>query len=389
MTQTIGNAIAERQNQPLSPYMVVTKERATELSQMLPTHIASESWLRITAGALKTGKVESNGRTELENAAANNPAAFVKALRTAASLGLQPGTEQFYFTTVRNWRNQNRTEILGIVGYQGYVELMYRAGAVESVVVEVVYTTDKFDYIRGVHQRPIHETDWTVEQRGDLMLAYAYANMKGGAVSKVVVLTKADIALIRSKSASWTYDQKNNKETSPWTTNPSSMWLKTAARQLAKWVPTSASYLTEQLRAVRAADQPGPTVPDIHAQPPIPEHAQVDISDPDEVIDGEVMDEPGDAAHQAPQPPEPTQEPPGLLSHGQKVQLGQLYRRKGFTSSEQALPWTRQVIGRDDLTSTAQLSGLEADRVIAALKERADPAEEPPADEPEPEGNGE
>src|SRR6478672_437636 len=125
MTQTIGNAIAERDNRPPTPYQIVTKEMAPELSAMLPTHIASDAWLRIAAGALKKSKVEANGKTELENAAANNPAAFVAALRHAASLGLQPGSDEFYLTARRNKYNGNKKEILGIPGYQGYVELMY------------------------------------------------------------------------------------------------------------------------------------------------------------------------------------------------------------------------------------------------------------------------
>jgi recombination protein RecT len=67
------------------------------------------------------------------------------------------------------------------------------------------------------------------------------------------------------------------------------MWLKSAVRQLAKWVPTSAEYMREQLRAVRdvATEQPGMPVPHI------PEPSPVDVSHlaVDEVLDAEVMDE--------------------------------------------------------------------------------------------------
>jgi len=384
MTQTIGTAIAERDNRPPTPYQIVVKDMAPELSAMLPTHIASDSWLRISAGALKKSKKEANGRTELENAAANNPDAFVAALRQAASLGLQPGTDEYYFTTVRNYRNQNKQEILGIVGYQGYVELMYRAGAVESVVVEVVYSTDKFEYVRGVHQRPIHETDWDSDERGELRLAYAYANMKGGAVSKVVVLNKHDIARIRDKSASWKYDQAQRKETSPWTTSPDAMWLKTAARQLRKWVPTSASYITEQLRAVRAADAPAPTVPDLAGQAPVPESARLHISDPDEVVDGEIVDDPVPPVQVPNGEDEPPAEParPARRTGRQvkmETDLGKLFEQKGFVDAADRHAYAREVLGLPDLRESDALSAEQVIAVIGHLAKLDDVKQEGPA----------
>lgn len=375
MTQTIGGELAQRENRPPTPYQIVTKEMAPELSAMLPTHIASEAWLRIAAGALKKGKIEANGRTDLENAAANNPAAFVAALRQAASLGLQPGTEEYWFTTVRNWRNQNKTEILGIVGYQGYVELMYRAGAVESVVVEVVYSTDTFTYVRGRDTRPIHESDWDSDERGELRLAYAYAIMKGGATSKVVVLNKHDIAKIRAKSASWAYDQKNNKETSPWTTDPDAMWLKSAARQLRKWVPTSASYITERIRATRAADDPTPTVPDVHAQSQVPLGHQVQIDDPEDVIEGEVMED-APAEPQEPVPPAEEQvavaEEPPLRSATQQRRITTLLQEKGIASGPGSVAAVRRILG-DESLDPARLTAPQADTVIAELQKLPSP----------------
>ena len=79
---------------------------------------------------------------------------------------------------------------------------------------------------------------------------YAYAIMRDGATSKVVVLNGAAIGKIRAASSSAKSDY------SPWSTHTDSMWLKSAVRQLRKWVPTSAEYIREQMRAVRdvAAD---------------------------------------------------------------------------------------------------------------------------------------
>ena len=55
-------------------------------------------------------------------------------------------------------------------------------------------------------------------------------------------MSKRDVARAKASSAS------ARSEYSPWAKHPEAMWLKTAARQLAKWVPTSAEYRRQQLR---------------------------------------------------------------------------------------------------------------------------------------------
>jgi recombination protein RecT len=159
---------------------------------------------------------------------------------------------------------------------------MYRAGAISSVVAECVYGKDMFSFRPGVDQRPKHEIDWDADDRGGLRLVYAYATMKDGATSKVVVLNKSKIAVIMKSSASAGY------ESSPWVTNPDAMWLKSAVRQLAKWVPTSAEYRREQLRAVR----------DVAAEAPLPaDERPIDVShlselkadDPD-LVEAEIVE---------------------------------------------------------------------------------------------------
>ena len=161
------------------------------------------------------------------------------ALSEAAQLGLMPGTDEYYLTPKAG-------KVLGVVGYQGEVELMYRAGAVSSVIVENVYQNDKFSWNPGTMTKPLHEVDWFGGDRGKIIGSYAYAIMKDGAVSKVVVVDKARIDRAKSASAS-----ASSGKNSPWTTDEAAMILKTAAHDLAKWVPTSAEYIREQVRAVR------------------------------------------------------------------------------------------------------------------------------------------
>jgi recombination protein RecT len=228
---TQAAAVAVRDN---SPRALVAQYRS-DFATVLPTHVRADTFVRVAQGALKRGKKQGN-RYELEIAAGNNPGAFMAALLDAARLGLEPGTEQFYLTPRKQ---KGQLEILGIVGWQGYVELMYRAGAVTTVVAEVVRENDHYEYERGVHEVPVHRYPKFAGEktRGPLIGVYAYARMTTGAVSRVIELGEEDIEVIK-KSA-----QGANSEYSPWQTHTKDMWLKSAVRQLAKWVPTSAERI--------------------------------------------------------------------------------------------------------------------------------------------------
>lgn len=212
------------------------EDHSDTITSLLPTHVPPRQWLAVVTGALR--------KPAIAEAAANNLGAFANALVHASRLGLEPGTEQFHLVPQSAKKGEPR-QILGIVGYQGMVELIYRAGAVSSVIAEVVHTGDGFEYQPGVNDRPIHKIDWDAADRGDLRLAYAYAQMKDGAFSRVVVLNKVDINRIKQTSAS------AGSPHSPWNKHPASMWRKSALRQLEKWVPTSGEFRREQLRAVQ------------------------------------------------------------------------------------------------------------------------------------------
>lgn len=262
----ISNALAQRDNSPAG----MIEQYKGDFALMLPSHVNADQWARVAIGALRRD-------ANLAAAAQADPASLMHALSTAARLGLEAGTEAFYLTPRKV---KGRPSVLGIAGYQGLIELMYRAGAISSVVAEVVYAGDSFDYQPGRDDRPRHSIDWDAEDRGPLRLAYAYAVMKGGATSKVVVMNRAAIERVKKSS------QGSDSAYSPWQTNPESMWLKSAVRQLAKWVPTSAEYRKEQLRAAQEVAhemdmrKAGPTI--MHA----PDLADGEYIDP---VTGEVM----------------------------------------------------------------------------------------------------
>jgi recombination protein RecT len=271
MTETVTQAVARKEAGPGQ----LIRQYSAHFASVLPSHIKADTWVRLAQGALKKGKRDEKlGRFELEIAAANNPGVFLASLLDAARLGLEPGTEQYYLTPRKV---KGRLEILGIVGYQGHIELMYRAGAISSVIAEVVYTNDKFAYQPGRDEIPNHEIDWDSENRGTLRLVYAYARMKDGAVSRVIVLNRTDIARIKASS------QGTDSEYSPWKNHEPAMWLKSAVRQLQKWVPTSAEYRREVARSTAEAQRV------VEQEPAI--GPLLTGVDPDDVLDGEIVGE--------------------------------------------------------------------------------------------------
>jgi recombination protein RecT len=297
MPETVSNAVAQRQNTPGE----LIKQYSSSFATVLPSHVKPETWVRLAQGALKKGKriVAPNakdpdhryhGMFELEVAASNNPGAFLAALLDAARQGLTPGSEEYYLTP-RKVKGQR--EILGITGYQGYVELMYRAGAVSSVVVQAVRQNDEYRYQRGIDRLPVHRfTPFAREaERGPIIGVYAYAEMLGGAVSQVVELNQDDIDRIKAVNPA------AGGEYSPWTNWETAMWMKSAARQLRKWVPTSAEFRKELARAAgeaqRVASEPG--------MPPGTDAPQGDVLD-GELVDGAPGDwpEPAEIPHSEP-----------------------------------------------------------------------------------------
>ena len=208
---------------------------ADSFTASLPSHIDPRQWLAVAMDAVRR-------EPKIEAAANNDLRAFAAALRQAARRGLEPGTEQFYLVPFAPRKGAPQV-IQGIVGYQGLVEMMYRSGAVQSVKAELVKANDTFSY-NPSDAMPTHEVNW-FSPRGETLGAYAYAVMDGGAISKVVVMGREELDFHRAASPS------GRSEYSPWATNYEAMAKKTAVRELAKWVPTSAEYRREKLRSAQ------------------------------------------------------------------------------------------------------------------------------------------
>jgi recombination protein RecT len=235
------------------PAFAILRQYWPQLRHLLPSHVKPEAWYAAVYAALFKGVNRSNrDQLDLMTCANSNPESLMFALFDAARQGLEPGTEQYYLTPRPNKNAKGGREVLGIRGYQGEIELIYRAGAVAAVIVDCVRRNDDYRYQRGVDQLPIHRFDpWAKkEDRGELIGVYAYCLMKDGAISRVVELNRDDID--RAKRSSPTA----NADRSPWKTDEEAMWLKTAIHRVQKFVPTSAEYLHVQPAIAKLAETP-------------------------------------------------------------------------------------------------------------------------------------
>jgi recombination protein RecT len=340
--------------------------------------VDADAFLGTAAGALY-------GNEDLMKAAAANPDSLMIALMECATLGHRPGTDEYYLTPRKD---HGKPRILGIEGYRGVIERMYRSGAVAKVVVREVCANDPFRYVEGADRVPYHEIGGQGttggdffgargdRRRGEMVGVYAYAELLNGAVSRVVLLSRDDVFAARDAGG---YSGPDDKF-SPWNRldagrdHPEftgrSMWWKTGAKRLEPWVPTSAEYRREQLRASAAAvsDRPSATA----GPPPGPGY-----------VDAEIV---GEDAGEAPPPP-------AMITKTQRRRLYAGLKELQLTDRAEALDAISRWAGRP-VASTSELTEAEAADVESRLTEarqaaRAQqndappPPSEPPGDEPE------
>jgi recombination protein RecT len=264
---TVSQAVEKKNTGP----MAVVTQSADWLGGLLPSHVDAGSFVSLAKAHLRKDP-------KLMQAATADPSGYMMALTECARLGLVPG-DTFHIVPFKNSR-KGGYDFTGIVDYTGEIELIYRAGAVSSVKAEIVYSSDRFDFSPDM-DRPVHRPNW-FGARGEMLGVYAYAVMKDGSTSRVVVMSRDEVLKVKAVSKTAGFSD------SPWKLWEDRMWLKTAIHQLTKWVPTSAEYRREQLRAAVEADSLREPTHSAVTEPPV-----------DEVVDGEVVDPDADAAAQA------------------------------------------------------------------------------------------
>jgi recombination protein RecT len=126
-----------------------------------------------------------------------------------------------------------------IVGYRGFMHLMYQSGAITEVSSEVVRPGDKFRRTLGTDRGLYHEPGPTPKKDDpDKWLgAYAVAKLITGNVA-FEYMDREHVEFCRNRSKSWRAYVKEQKQTI-WMTDTEEMWRKTPIRKLAKRMPVS------------------------------------------------------------------------------------------------------------------------------------------------------
>ena len=122
------------------------------------------------------------------------------------------------------------------VGYKGLLQLAYRSGMVQSFNADVVYRKEveagMFEYHKGINPTIRHDVNFLNPslREGEIVAAYAACTLVGGQ-PLLRVIDAQDVARAKASSAS----ARNGS--SPWVTHEASMWMKTAIKRLAAWMP--------------------------------------------------------------------------------------------------------------------------------------------------------
>lgn len=186
-----------------------------EFEKCLPDVLPLEMFMRIAL----------TGFRKVPDLATCSRPSLLGALLDCARLGLAPCTEQASLVPFKG-------QVTLIVGYEGYVQLMYRSGQIEQVVAELVYEADEWEYTLGDGGRFFHRPNILAENRGKVLFAYAYATLVGGGRTRIALVLRKEAERLQREYG-------RGKTSSPWNTNFDAMWLKTALRRVQKFAPKS------------------------------------------------------------------------------------------------------------------------------------------------------
>jgi len=209
----MNNAPARRQQPPNIIDLVQRQDVQAEFAKVLGREMTSEHFARIALTALrKNPKLVQKC----------DPITILTACMEAAQLQLSTDASagEFYFVPYG-------TTCTGILGYRGMLRIAYRSGAVSKIDARIVYQGDEFDF-EETERGPkwSHRPYWQLgRDKGPILFSYAYAVLPNGEI----IFKVADRDQIQRSRA------KGNAGT--WRDHEEAMTIKTAVRQLWKWIP--------------------------------------------------------------------------------------------------------------------------------------------------------
>lgn len=199
------------------------QKNADQLKAALPRHLTPERLTRVVLTAMTTQPL-------LQKC---DVASILKAVMECAQLGLEPdGILGYAYMIPYHNKKRGCYEAKMIPGYRGYLALARRSGQLRSLDVDVICEHDKFTYQKGTMPTLVHVPPLD-KPRGKAIGAYACARLADGGV-QFEVLPMERIEKIRQSSRAG--------DEGPWHTHWDAMAIKTAIRQLAKYLPLSCEF---------------------------------------------------------------------------------------------------------------------------------------------------
>lgn len=245
--QQKAQAKNEAQN-AIVPYRRALEQAAGSFAMAIPTTMKSV----LTADRLSKIMLSSMSRTPLLFKC--TPQSVVLFCAHAASMGLEPNSPLGHMYAVPFW-NKNALdgkgayEVVGVVGYRGFIALARRSGLLSNVHARVVHEHDDFDIEFGLDPKLRHRPVLRGEP-GDPIAAYCVAEFVDGG-KQYGVMTYQEIEAIRARSKS--------KNGGAWDTDWEEMAKKSVIRREAKMWPLS-TEMAHALAVDNAADggEPAP-----------------------------------------------------------------------------------------------------------------------------------
>lgn len=266
-TAEVKNKLARRDasasSKPVATIYDLIEKQKAQIARALPKHITADRFARIVLTQIRTNP------KLLEC----DPQSLLASIMLSAQLGLEPGPLGHAYIVPYG------REATFIIGYRGYLDLMWRSGQLASLAVNEVCENDTFEFEFGSNQHLKHIP--ASQNRGKPTHYYLYARYKDGG-EFFYVMGIDDIEKIRRRSKA-----ANN---GPWQTDYDAMARKTVVRQAARWMP-----LSIEVQRAMAFDETAPTEIDEDMLSQQPRHIEETID-----VEGEQVDEAND--QQAPQP---------------------------------------------------------------------------------------
>ncbi len=157
------------------------------------------------------------------------PDSIYQAIHQATALGLEIGGQQghAYIVPFNNTKvTPARKEGQLIIGYRGLIELLYRAGEIESIDAEVVYEGDRFEDVKGLNPVFVYQK-LLKGDRGKAIAVFDLVRFKSGRCV-THTMTEADVMARKAASKQQTSDL--------WVKWPDEARKKTCLRNHSKWL---------------------------------------------------------------------------------------------------------------------------------------------------------